>query len=164
LGDPLLSHLRHPCRVLGQVLRECEAGCIVALLVDSDAPVIGGSPAKHLESKLNSAGITKTSRKNIFLMVQFMEAWLVTDAAALEKCFGRDIRAIKLPKHSSIEAVSKEDILAVLDLAAKKTPTRHYHKIRDGARILEQLDPEVVAKRSKHARELHDFLRQSAQA
>ena len=97
-------------------------------------------------------------------MVQFMEAWLVTDAAALEKCFGRDVRVIKLPRHPSIEAVPKKEILDVLDLAAKKTPTRHYHKIRDGARILQELDPEVVASRSRHASELHDFLRQSPHA
>jgi hypothetical protein len=97
-------------------------------------------------------------------MVQFMEAWLITDAAALEKCFGSKVRTIRFPQNPDIEAVPKRDVLDALDLAAQSMPTGHYHKIRDGIRILAELKPDTVAQRSKHARALHEFLRQSAHA
>jgi hypothetical protein len=133
----------------------------VALLVDSDAVVTANTPAMHIQAKLDAAHVAPADRENIFLMVQCMEAWLVTDPTALEKCFGAKARDIKLPPNPNIEAVPIKDILAALDSAARSTPTRHYHKIRDGARILAELNPELVAKRSKHAVALHEFLRRS---
>lgn len=133
----------------------------VALLVDSDAPVSASSPGKHLESKLNSAAISQDAQSEVFLMVQCMEAWLVTDVVALEKCFGNKVREIKFPANPNIEAVPKKDILAALNVAAKVRPARHYHKIRDGAKILAELSPKLVAERSKHASALHEFLRRS---
>lgn len=165
--DPKLRSLDvSPCgstdetiRDYAHAVRECESKCTPALLVDSDAPVLG-SPAEHLGQKLNSAKVPVIARQNLFLMVQCMEAWLVTDRLALEKCYGSSM-AVQFPPNPDIEAVQKKDIFAALDSAARGTPTRRYHKVRDGARILAELRPESVAARSKHARALHKFLRES---
>jgi hypothetical protein len=143
-------------------VRQHSGDCRVALLVDSDAAVTASSPAQHLASKLDSANVPRDARANIFLMVQCMESWLVTDASAFVKCYGTKTRAPKLPQNPDIEAVPKRDVLEALESMAKSTPNGHYHKIRDGARILAELRPEVVAKRSKHARSLHEFLCQAA--
>lgn len=170
--DPLLNTLDvSPCgstedtiRDFAHALREQKPGCIVGLLVDSDAPVTADSPAKYLQSKLDSANIPQDARANIFLMVQCMESWLVTDVAALEKCFGKSLKASALPKNPNIEAVSKRDVLDSLASAVKPTSKGPYHKIRHGAEILAALDPECVDRRSGHARDLHAFLRHSARA
>jgi hypothetical protein len=167
--DPKLSTLDvSPCgsteetiRDYARAVRECETNCLPVLLVDSDAPVSAAPPAQHLAPKLDSANIPKNARGNLFLMVQCMEAWLVTDQQALEKCFGVKARTVRFPPNPNIEAVSTKDILAALNSAAKDTPTRHYHKVRHSAEILAELRPEMVAQRSKHARALHEFLRES---
>ena len=170
--DPLLNALEvSPCGSTDETIRDCaravrenRSDCIVALLVDSDTAVTAESPAKHLEAKLNSANVPQNARENIFLMVQCMEAWLVTDAAALEKCFGSKLRTDALPKNPDIEAVSKRDVFAALDDAVKSTPAERYHKVKHGAKILANLNPDRVGDRSRHAKSLHVFLRSSIQA
>lgn len=170
--DPRLNNLDvSPCgstietiRDFARAARECGNDCIVALLVDSDAPVGAESPARHLEGKLNAAQVPQDGRANVFLMVQCMEAWLITDRSALEKCYGRIARGVQLPSNPDIEAVPGKDILAALDKMAASSPTRRYHKIRDAAKILTELDPELVSTRARHARDLYGFLHRSVQA
>jgi hypothetical protein len=170
--DPRLNTLDvSPCgsteetiRDFARALGEQKPDCIVALLVDSDTPVTGDAPAIHLQSKLDSANVSQNARSNIFLMVQCMEAWLVTDGTALEKCFGDKLRAGALPTNPDIEAVSKRDVLAALDAAVKPTPTGRYLKVEHGAKILANLNPKSVGDRSRHAKSLHEFLRSSLQS
>jgi hypothetical protein len=169
--DPRLNSLEvSPCgstedtvRDYGRAVNENEQDCLVALLVDSDESVIAETPAKHLQAKLNSAKIPPNARENVFLMVQCMEAWLVTDVAALEKCFGKKLKATALPTNPNIEAVPKKDVLDALASAVRPTPGGPYHKIEHGAKILAELNPDRVGQRSAHARNLHSFLRTSAQ-
>ena len=145
-------------------VRQFSESCSVALLVDADAPVTAGTPAMHLQTKLDSAKVPQNARANIFLMVQCMESWLVTDVAAIQNCFGNKLRANALPSHSDIEAVSKKDVLAALDAAIKPTPTGRYQKVKHGARILEKLNPKRVSDRSSHAKSLYEYLLSSVKA
>jgi hypothetical protein len=92
-----------------------------------------------------------------------MESWLVTDATALKACFGARLRENDLPRNPDIEAVPKRDALDALAAAVKPTPAGQYHKIHHGAKILAELNPDTVAQRSRHARDLHTFLRNSVQ-
>ena len=133
----------------------------VALLVDADSPVTANNAVGHIKAKLDFANVPSNARKNIFLMVQCMESWLVTDAAALEDCFGNKLRASVLPRNPDIEAVSKKDVLAALDAAVKPTPTGRYHKVAHGAKILAKLSPNRVEERSRHAGAFYVFLRDS---
>ena len=151
-------------RDFARALREQRSDFIVALLVDSDAPVTADDPAIHLQTKLDSAKVPQNGRTNIFMMVQCMEAWLVTDRTALEKCFGEKLRASALPTNPDIEAVSKTDVLAALDAAVKPTPTGRYHKVEHGAKILANVNPDRVGDRSWHAKNLHTFLRNTLQS
>jgi hypothetical protein len=143
--------------------RQYSDHCRVALLVDSDSPVTANSPAEHLRTKLDSAHVPQDARTNVFLMVQCMESWLVTDATALKACFGARLRENDLPRNPDIEAVPKRDALDALAAAVKPTPAGQYHKIHHGAKILAELNPDTVAQRSRHARDLHTFLRNSVQ-
>lgn len=145
-------------------VRQFSATSSVALLVDADTPVTARTPAMHLQSKLDSARVPQNARENIFLMVQCMEAWLVTDASALQHCFGNKLRTNALPPNPDIEAVPKGDVLAALDAAIKPTPTKRYHKVDHGAKILAKLKPETVGNRSRHAKSLHEFLLSSVRA
>jgi len=170
--DPRLRTLDvSPCgstedtiRDFARAVREHEPDCWIALLVDSDTPVIFDTPAKHLQAKLDSARVPRDARENIFLMVQCMESWLVTDVEALKKCFGNDLRERSLPKNQNIEEVPKKDVLAALEAAVKRTPAGRYHKIQHGAKILTELRPEFVGQRSVHASNLYSFLRHSVLA
>lgn len=137
------------------------SGNTIALLVDSDAPVTAKTPAAHLQSKLDAASVPPPARSNVFLMVQCMESWFITDTAALQHCFGREVRLSQLPQHQDIEAVLKNSIISALEAAVKSTPSKRYHKVHHGSRILGVLDPVKVALRSRHARDLHEFLRAS---
>jgi hypothetical protein len=168
--DPRLSNLDvSPCGSTDETIRDYaravqdkKTDSVVALLVDSDATVTAKTTAAHLRAKLAFVKLAEKDREHIFLMVQCMEAWLVTDKDALEKCFGAKVHSLKFPANPDIESVPKNDILSALDKAASHTPTKHYGKIRDAAEILTVLRPERVAKRSRHAAMLHEFLRKSA--
>jgi hypothetical protein len=147
-------------RDYAKAAREEKPDCVLALLVDADAPVTADSPAKHLEAKLNAAKVPQSARKNIFLMTQCMESWLVTDTLALEKCFGPKLEAKSLPQNPDIESVPKKRVIAALAAAVRLTPAGRYHKIHHGARILAELRPASVGARSqRHAKSFYEFLR-----
>jgi hypothetical protein len=170
--DPLLKNLDvvakgstdYTIKSYVEGVRQFSHQCSVALLVDADGPVPADTPARHIEAKLNSAHVPPHARSNVFLMVQCMESWLVADAALLESCFGNKLRPRALPQNPDLESVSKKDVATALNDAVKETPAGKYHKVRDAARILELLSPAVVAKRSKHARMLHQFLLNAVRA
>jgi hypothetical protein len=170
--DPRLKAMEvSPCgstvetiRDFARAVRENGPDFVPSLLVDSDAAVTANSPAEHLRAKLESAHVPRDARANIFLMVQCTESWFVTDATALKECFGDQLRENALPASQDIEAVSKTDVLNALKAAIQVTPAGSYHKVNHGARILANLNPDAVAKRSRHASDLHAFLRKSLDA
>lgn len=147
-----------------QGVRLYASECAVALLVDADKTVTATSAAGHLAQKLDAAKVPADARKNILLMVQCMESWLVTDSVALTECFGGKLRAAVLPPNPDIEAISKSDILAELNAAVKPTPAKRYHKVQHGEKILAKLKPGSVSERSRHAKLLHAFLLDSLQS
>jgi hypothetical protein len=167
--DPRLKAMEvSPCgstvetiRDFARAVRENGADFVPSLLVDSDAAVTANSPIEHLRTKLDSAHVPRDARASIFLMVQCMESWFLTDATALKACFGDQLRESALPASRDIETVSKTAVLDALKAAIQATPASNYHKVNHGARILANLNPDAVAKRSRHASDLHAFLRKS---
>ncbi len=170
--DPRLKAMEvSPCgsteetiRDFARAARENRPDFVPSLLVDSDAAVTANSPAEHLRTKLDSAYVPTDERANVFLMVQCMESWFVGDTTALKACFGDRLRESALPAGRDIEAVSKTAVLDALKAAVQATPARNYHKVNHGSRILANLNPDVVARRSRHASDLHAFLRKSLDA
>ncbi len=121
--DPRLKAMEvSPCgsteetiRDYARAVRENRADFVPSLLVDSDTPVNANSPSDHLRTKLDSAKVQRDARENIFLMVQCMESWFVTDPIALKACFGGQFRENALPPSQDIEAVPKKDVLGCFE-------------------------------------------------
>ena len=144
-----------------EAVRQFAAEYTVALLVDSDSAVTANTPALHLRPWLDSAHVPADARRNLFLMVQCMEAWLVTDPEAFKKCFGNRVRLNVLPPNPDIEAVPKRDVFAAIEGAIRQTPAGRYLKVQHGSKLIAALNPDRVSSRSRHARDLYSFLRAS---
>jgi hypothetical protein len=97
-----------------------------------------------------------------FLMVQFMETWLLADRDRMRQFFGPELRESSLPAWPSLEAVSKDAILKAL-AAATAACGKRYVKGRRSAEVslewLANVDPAKVERACPHARSLLDRLR-----
>ncbi len=92
---------------------------------------------------------------HLYLMVHFVETWLLTDQDALQKFFGRDFTRRPLPT-TNLEARSKDEIQRALDRATRnssKGPYRH----GQAHEIIAIVDPDKV-KTLGHGRRLFDSL------
>jgi hypothetical protein len=92
------------------------------------------------------------------LMVQMMEAWLLADPSALKAVFGKGFKPDKIPKWPSLEHVGKESLLKAL-AAATAPCVRCHDKGTDSFRVLERVDPAMLAARCPSAARLFDALR-----
>ena len=133
------------------------------LLVDSEDPVTEGVGAwTHLRNRQGDewgkpAGATD---EHAHLMVQCMEAWFLADRETLTAVFGTGFGPNALPGQATdVEPISKQDVIAGLQNAARRCRTRGYDKERDSFRILQRLDPDKVTAASSHAARLVTTLR-----
>ncbi|MGA2034745.1 MAG: DUF4276 family protein [Thermoguttaceae bacterium] len=122
------------------------------LLVDSEDPVaITVLPWEHLNNREGDkwdkpAGTNDTRCQ---MMVVCMEAWFLADPAALRKHYGGRFNEKALPAANQAETRTKSDIDDALRKATSPTPSKEYRKIRDGAKLLEKVDPAEVRKHCK---------------
>lgn len=122
------------------------------LLVDSEDPVaITVAPWMHLKNRKGDewdkpAGADDTRCQ---LMVACMEAWFLADPAGLKKHFGKNFKEDALPPADQAESRTKETIANALGKATRLTTAKEYQKIRDGAKLLERIDPAEVRKHCK---------------
>jgi hypothetical protein len=92
------------------------------------------------------------------MMVACMEAWFLADPAGLKKHYGGNFNERALPPANQAETRTKDNINAALRKAVRPTPAKEYHKIRDGAKLLEKVDPAEVRKHCKWCDRLfHDL-------
>lgn len=120
----------------------------LVLLVDSEAPVMGG-PWEHLQGQDGwSSGDIRDEQCH--LMVQTIEAWLVADREALARYYGQDFRSKALPKHDDVEAIPKDQLYASLKRATADTKKGSYHKIHHCADLLGLLNRDRVRQRAHH--------------
>ena len=122
------------------------------LLVDSEEPVvITVSSWDHLKNregdKWDKPATADDARCQ--MMVACMEAWFLADPAGLKKHFGGNFDVGKLPPANQAETRTKTDIDDALKKATRPTPAKEYQKIRDGAKLLEQVNPADVRKHCK---------------
>ena len=122
------------------------------LLVDSEDPLpITVSPWDHVKKREGDkwdrpAGTDDTRCQ---MMVACMEAWFLADPAGLKRHFGRNFNEKALPPQNQSETRTKAKINDALKKATKATPAQEYQKIRDGAKLLERIDPAEVRKHCK---------------
>ena len=122
------------------------------LLVDSEDPIaITVPPWKHLAERPGDGWSEPagTDEARCQMMVACMEAWFLADPAGLKKHFGGNFDTGKLPPADQAETRTKSDIDDALKKATSPTPAKEYRKIRDGAKLLEKVDPAEVRKHCK---------------
>lgn len=131
------------------------------LLVDSEEAVSDETaPWVHLLNRKGDGWKRPegASDEQCQLMVISMEAWFLADPDNLVKHFGSHFDASKLPPADRAEITSKDAINEALKKATKNTAAKEYRKIRDGAKLLEKIDPNVVRKHCKWCERLFSTL------
>ena len=125
------------------------------LLVDSEGPV-NSSPKQHLRDK--DRWEVNESEEQYHLMVQAMEAWLITDQEALKEYYRQGFLENSIPATQDVEQIDKDTLKRSLDRAAKQTNKKGYKEIRDGAGLLAKINPQEVRKKARHCKQLFQTL------
>lgn len=162
--QPLVDEVRHrrigwrviPCggreqtfKAFVDALRH-EPEVFNVLLVDAEEPVAAGAtPWGHLAAHGGWTCPDGADDARCHLMVVTMEAWFLADPDALKKHFGGNFDASKLPPANQAESRPKRVIEDALRQATRGTKAGEYRKIRDGAKLLEAVDPAVVRRHCK---------------
>ncbi len=132
---------------------------LCVLLVDSECNVPDGQGVWETVSEREGDGWVKpawASESHLFLMVPFVETWLVADPDALASYFGQGFRPLELPGLTNLEERSKDDLerrLKRATAAALRGPYRHglAHL------IIEKVNPDRV-RTLRHGRRLFEEL------
>ena len=137
-----------------------EAGDGIAmLLVDAERPVGGASPWIHLRNRDGWDRPNGAGDEHCHLMVQVMESWFLADRPALVWFYGQGFQENALPGTSSIEHISKADVLNGLARATRNSSKGSYDKGSHSFEILGRIDPSVVESVAPFAKHLLDVLR-----
>jgi len=84
-----------------------------------------------------------------------MEAWFVADRSVLESFFGQGFNARALPGWTSIEGISKDDVLGALYQATRHCRIKgKYDKARHAFDLLALTDPVKATQSCPHAERL----------
>ena len=139
-----------------RALEHADDETLLILLVDSedgiDAETKNAADAnaqtrvQHLTQR-DQWDLTGTDPKQVHLMVQCMETWIVADAEALADYYGKGFHAKSLPKRQNLEEEPKPDVLDKLKKATNKTQKGEYAKIKHASKLLACIDPAKVRQR-----------------
>jgi hypothetical protein len=134
------------------------------LLVDSDVAVNETEKSKTFlqnNPKLAKCDLNAAEENQCHLMVQVMETWFLADIEALRNHFGKDFKETKLRKNKKIEEIAKDDVINSLKEATKDRKIGAYRKIKDGAKLLESIDPQKVINAAPHCKELFKDIKEA---
>jgi len=134
-----------------------EPEVVNVLLVDSEAPIAAqtgdanedaAARRRHLKTR-DGWELDAVDADRIHLMVQCMEAWIVSDPEALSAFYGQHFKANALPVRHNLEEEPKQDLYDKLDKATsdKRLTKGSYGKIRHASELLKRIDPAKVAVR-----------------
>lgn len=118
---------------------------LCVLLADSETQVLEGSKVWDIVAKRegdNWPRPTWASEQHLYLMVEFVETWLVSDPDALQTYFKRDFDSKHLPT-ANLENRSKEDIERALRQATEKCKNGPYRH-GQAHEIIEYVSPKKV--------------------
>jgi hypothetical protein len=123
-----------------------------ALLVDSEDPITFAYSGNCITDNQNVLShLLKRDKweqpdgyvsNHVFLMVTSMENWLLADVDALSRFYGNGFHLPKPPVNP--EKLSRQQAIEMLENATKEC-TNTYGKNVKNFRLLEHLDPEIVA-------------------
>jgi hypothetical protein len=138
-----------------------EADALSLLLVDSEEAVAeGASPWEHVLRRVGDGWVRPdgVGDDQLFFMAQAMEAWLVADAEALAKFYGKGFRAQDVPVRRNVEEIAKQDLNDALARATRETRAKRYCK-SDGFALIGKISAARVRERSPvHATRFFDRL------
>ena len=83
----------------------------------------------------------------VHLMVQCMEAWIVSDADALEEFYGQKFIRNALPSRDNLEEEPKQDVYNKLARATRETQKGEYGKIKHASQLLQKINRARVEQR-----------------
>lgn len=118
---------------IDKFLTDPDKGSERLLLVDSDAFDTSETFRKEQIAQFKLQG------KAVFFMIQEIEAWFLSQPATLDSYFKYQVSE-KIPQKDMREVDNPSDKLAELTRHA----SHRYHKVRDGATLLEKLDMEEL--------------------
>lgn len=142
-------------------LKNANSDEFVILLVDAEAPVMTENDVwDHLECRDGWVSPQGADTENTHLMVQCMESWFLADKQSLATFFGDKFNLNALPANTSIEQISKQDVLEGLKNATRGCEKKGvYGKGQHSFKILALLDPDRVINASPHAERLINAMR-----
>ena len=128
---------------------------VSVLLVDAEGP-LSTAPKRHLAER-EGWDLRFVSEREVQLMVQAMETWIVADPTAVAAYYGSDFAGNVLPgPDSDLEALDRHEIQRLLARSTRRTRKRKSRKIRDGSALLTRIDPAAVQGRCPSCRRLFD--------
>ena len=140
-------------------------GVFSILLVDAEEEVTENDSRKHLKQRKGDQhwDLTGVDEAQCHLMVQTMEAWFLADPDALRASFPQDFdaRKLRLAKGQNVEKVEKQGIMTKLGAATNGKYTERT-KLEYSGRILLELNPTQLEKKSSHCRKLFSTLETKA--
>ena len=150
------------CKIFSQANKISPTDFLV-LLIDSDIAISEDETPKSFlqkQPKLKKYNLKEIAENQCHLMVQVMESWFLADVAALKIHFGVDFKENKLRKNKKVEEIAKDDVLNSLKEATKDRKKGSYHKIQDGAKLLELINPNKVRESAPHCERLFVTIRE----
>jgi len=142
-----------------------EPQAINILLVDSEDPISlfdknnddAKARVKHLKQRDNWS-FSEIKPERVHLMVQCMEAWIISDAEALATFYGQGFLENCLPKRNDLEEELKSDIEKKLMQATRSTQKGEYAKIKHASKLLKIVSPTKIEKRCPRFKEFVRWL------
>ncbi|HTW94414.1 MAG TPA: DUF4276 family protein [Tepidisphaeraceae bacterium] len=117
------------------------AGMFYILLVDSEGPVKSPKkPWEYLRKRDKWVRPPDATDDHVHLMIECMEAWLLSDPECLRRRFGKDYNARKLPGNPHPESISKEEIQEALAAVT----SGKFHKSEHSFELLATVRPSAL--------------------
>jgi len=125
------------------------------LLVDSERPVTKSSPWQHLREIPDRMETPQgATDKQCHLMVEAMEAWIITDVESLKLFYEQGFNEKEIPVTDNVtndvEKISKAKLLKSLEEATIKSKGKKYHKTRHAPKLLQIIDPLIVREKASY--------------
>jgi Domain of unknown function (DUF4276) len=139
----------HPCGTRGKTFSSfCTAhsqaieGTFCILLVDSEGPVPANQrPRAYLKKRDRWDSPRNASDRQIHLMIQCVETWLLADIRSLKNFYGQGFKERGLPTRNW-EGLAKDDVFQKLKAATSKSKSKGpYNKAAHSFDLLSKLDP-----------------------
>ena len=130
---------------------------VSVLLVDAEGP-LNTPPRKHLAQR-DGWDLGFASERDVQLMVQAMETWILADSVVLAQYYGNGFDGNALPgPGTDLEALDRDRVENLLQHSTRGTAKRQYKKIRDGSALLATINPQVVRDRCPSCTRLFETL------